>query len=355
MGFVDIRMIIFEAVNNSQMIFSRTMIALSGLLLLGACSHDPFDVATDNVDVSVRYTNLDSTLMATDTTLLPEILAEHRLRIPDIIDYQFVYCFRIGNIGDPATITNLNSFKNEPYVQRLEKRIRERFTDLPRRHQQLTEAFRYVKAHLPKAAIPKEIVYLNSYFASSAFCTDQHIAIGLERYLGAKTDVIAELPTQDFFPWIKEKMDPQYLERDAVAAWVMTNIVEQQEGEKNIEAIIRWGKILYLTEAAFPEMPKHWIMRYTEANYQHALKNERAFWDYLVKQKLLFDNDERTQANLLNDGPFTTGLPVKGPDRLGQFLGWRIIHSYMEQYDVTLQQLMALPYTELLQEYEITD
>jgi hypothetical protein len=240
-------------------------------------------------------------------------------------------------------------------VQRLEKRIREKFDDLPQRQQKITEALKKIKAHLPNAPMPSEIVYMNSYFSSSAFCTNKEIAIGLERYLGAKTDVIAELPPQDFYPWIKEKMDPQYLERDAIAAWIMTNIVETKEGAGNIEAMIRWGKILYLTEAAFPDMPEHWILRYSEADYNKALDSERPFWDFLVKEKILFDNDERTQANFLNDGPFTTGLPEKAPDRLGQFLGWRIIHSYMEQNDVNLQQLMEIPYTKLLQEYEITD
>lgn len=326
------------------------------MLLLASCSHDPLDIDTAGVDLSLRYTNLDSTLTATDTTHNQDILQQQRVRTPDIVDYELGYCLRVGSVTDPAMPSNLATFLREPYVKRLEQRIHERFNDLPGRHARLTDAFRHLKAHLPKAAMPEEIVYMNSYFSSSAFCTEKEIAIGLERYLGAKTDVIAELPTQDFFPWIKAKMDPQYLERDAVAAWIMSNIVEEKDRPSNIEAIIRWGKILYLTEAAFPDMPKHWVMRYSEKDYQWALDNERAFWeDYLIKEKILFESDEQTQANLLNDAPFTSGIPLKGPDRLGQFLGWRIIQSYMEQYDVTLQQLMALPYTELLQEYEITD
>jgi uncharacterized protein YjaZ len=60
--------------------------------------------------------------------------------------------------------------------------------------------------------------------------------------------------------------------------------------------------------------------------------------------------------NLLHEAPFTAGLPMnEAPDRLGQFLGWRIVHSYMEQNDVTLRQLIELPYTEILTFYEINE
>ncbi len=331
------------------------LIVSSILLFTTACSHDPFDVDTKGVSVPLKHTNLDSLIATADSAHVLAVLMEQRVRIPDIIDYQLGYCFGVGSVMDSAVTHNLELYRSNRYIQRLEKRIAEKFPKLSERTQKISDAFVQLKAHFPDGKFPREIVYMNSSFQSSAFCSEHEIAIGLERYLGAKTDVIAELPTQDFFPWIKEKMDPQYIERDAVAAWVMTHMVEEKEGVNNIEAMIRWGKIIYMTEAAFPDMPKHWIMRYKESEYNWALENERAFWDYLVDQKLLFETNERTQANLLNDGPFTTGLPEKGPDRLGQFLGWRILQSYMEQYDISLQELMAKPYTELLQEYEIID
>jgi hypothetical protein len=348
-------MIIFEAVNKTYMKVFSWLVVSSILLFATACSHDPFDVDTEGVSVPLKHTNLDSLIGRADSTQVVAVLMEQRARTPDIVDYQLGYCFKVGSVMDPAMVRNLEIYRSNGYIKRLEKRISEKFPKLSERTQKMTDAFVKLKAHLPKAKFPREIVYINSSFQSSAFCTENEIAIGLERYLGAKTDVIAELPTQDFFPWIKEKMDPQYLERDAVAAWILTHLVDEKEGVNNIEAMIRWGKIIYLTEAAFPDMPKHWIMRYKESEYNWAIENERAFWDYLVDQKLLFQTNERTQANLLNDGPFTTGLPEKGPDRLGQFLGWRIMQSYMEQYDVTLQELMAKPYTELLQEYEIAE
>jgi uncharacterized protein YjaZ len=76
-------------------------------------------------------------------------------------------------------------------------------------------------------------------------------------------------------------------------------------------------------------------------------------WKYLVDEKLLFKIDELTTKNLLGDGPFTPGLPEKGPDRLGQFIGLRIIEKFMELTDSSVEKMLNTPYAEILVEYEI--
>ncbi|MFN5877303.1 MAG: hypothetical protein ACK44B_00435, partial [Flavobacteriales bacterium] len=88
-------------------------------------------------------------------------------------------------------------------------------------------------------------------------------------------------------------------------------------------------------------------------DYKWAIVNEFATWQYLVKENLLFKIDELSTKNLLGDGPFTPGLPEKGPDRLGQFLGYRMVLKYMEIKGITLEELVKTPYTDILVEYEI--
>lgn len=349
------RMIIFTPIYKLQMKLIKLFIPLFGMLLLSSCDNDPLVVDTSGVSVTIAYTNLDSIFRKTPPGNLESVLAQLSGEMPQIMAYQSGYCWQTGMIGDSGTIGHITQFQQLPHIRKIEQRIAQKFDDLPASHATITEGFKHLKVHFPTAKFPKRIVYTYSNFAASAFCTEEEIAIGLERYLGPKTDVIQALPADQFYEWIKEAMDPRYLERDAVCAWILTHMSEEKEGLSNIEAIIQWGKIIYCTEAAFPDAPKSLIMRYSDKDYEWALRNERNFWDYLVKQKLLFAKSETDQANFLNEAPFTAGLPQKGPDRLGQFLGWRIVQSYMNQYDVTLQELMALPYTELLQEYEIND
>lgn len=325
------------------------------LLIMQSCSDNLLDTDISKSNYQLKSVHLDSIIKHTPEAQLGTELFDLSQKFPEIIDYQFYYCYKTGLPKDTAFQANWIDFTHNPYYKRLSKRIDERFPDTEHSRKIIEDGFKRIHVHLPDAKLPKTILFMNSFFSSSMYCTENEIGVGLERYLGAKTDVIKELPGDVFYEWIKEAMEPEYLERDAVCAWVLTHICEPGKDMNNIEAIIQWGKILYLTKAALPEQEERILLRYPAADYTWALKNERAFWEHLVKHNMLFVKSETDQAAFLQEAPFTSGLPQKGPDRLGQFLGYRIVASYMEQYDVTLQQLLDKPYNEILAEYEIDD
>lgn len=331
------------------------LLALSTVLV--SCGSDPLDVDVSATKLEIDYLNMDSLLYKTPDSKRSTALDQLDPQYSTIIDYQNFYCFKVGMNPEISLNQDLSEFYKNTYLHRLEKSIEQKFPNPKGNHEKIIEGFKHIKHHLPKAKMPKAIVYTNSYFSASAFCTEDMIAMGMERYLGSKTDVIKELPNAQFPQYIKEAMEPQYLERDAVCAWIFTHLIEEKEDAYTIEAIVNWGKILYLTEAAYPDMADETILRYNQKDYNWALKNERAFWDYLIQQKLLYSKDSQVKQNLLHEAPFTAGIQnaQNSPDRLGQFLGWRIIHSYMKQYDITLQELINKPYTTLIQEYEINE
>ena len=324
-------------------------------LTLSSCGSDPLDVDVSETNLALDYLNMDSLLYNSKDRVaaLDNLPKEYQ----KVIEYQTYFCYQVGLNPQIPIEQDIQDFYSNLYVQRLEKSIHKKFPNPIRNHAKIIDGFKHLKYHLPKAKMPKGIVYANSYFSSSAFCTEDRICMGMERYLGKNDPVIKELPADRFYEYIKEAMDPAFFERDAVCAWVYTHIIEVKDDEYTIESIVNWGKILYLTEAAYPELGDEIIVRYSKKDLEWALKNERQFWDFMIKQKMLYSKDEKVKQNLLHEAPFTSGLPdaQNSPDRLGQFLGWRIIHSYMEQYDVTLQELINTPYTKLIQEYEIND
>jgi uncharacterized protein YjaZ len=125
-----------------------------------------------------------------------------------------------------------------------------------------------------------------------------------------------------------------------------------ETSENYASEMMRWGKILYITQGTLPNVKTNTILRYTNKQFNWALKNEGVFWKYLVENELLFKTDEKTRSNLLNEGPFTGGLPEESPDRLGQFLAWRIVHQYMDNHDISIAELNKKSYNELLQNYK---
>lgn len=324
------------------------------VFLIG-CGNDPLDIDASGITVDLGYEDVNTTFVKADSATLLKEHQRYLSEITDVYQLELGQFLQIGNVPDSEVYETIHAFVTDPYVARLERRIQERFSDKSAIKTKLEDGFRHFKFHFPTQKTPKNIVFLNTLFQASAASTEQEVGIGLERYLGDSTDVIQELRSREFYDWVLEAMDAQYLERDVLASWIMSNVFDETASGSLAESMIYWGKILYAVEACFPNDPKHIIIRYSEEDYAWAQENEFAFWDYLVREKMLFKLDERTKMNMLGEGPFTPGLPEKGPDRLGQYLGWQMVRAFNNDKEMKLSDLMKVPYNTILQAYEIKD
>jgi hypothetical protein len=321
---------------------------------LWACREHTLEVPIGDVLIPTKIINLDSIFVNESPTDLKTSHQIHQQKFPEIYSYELGHCLGLSNLNEESFVESIGLFVKDDYIKRVEKDIHDLYSKLPLFNREMLDGFKRLRYHFPEGKIPNYLVYMNSLFASNAFCTENEIGIGLERYLGDSLAVIKELPPQQFFDWIKAGMDSRYLTRDVMVSWLMTHYLDV-EPRNLAEGVVNWGKILYLTKAAYPAMEDHLILRYKKEGYDWAIKNEYGFWDYLVKEKLLFKDNERDQMNMLKEGPFTPGLPTKGPDRLGQFLGYQMVKRFMEENDIPLIQLIETDYAEILKTYKIED
>jgi hypothetical protein len=321
-------------------------------ILAYSCKNDPLIIDSSGIDLSIGYYNMDSVFVHAKGDELIEWNKRFKSEINEAYEYELGMGLRIGVPEDSVIFRNIELFANDPGMKLFEKQIEKKFPNLTDRHKKITKGFQNLKFHLPDLKVPKAIVYANTCFQSSAFSTQNEIVVGLERYLGKDEPLIKELPRSIFFDWIKEGMDDKYLERDAICSWIMSNVVDMREGNL-AQNMVNWGKIIYFTEAAMPDAKEEIIIRYSSEDLKWAKENEFSLWTYLVKEKMLFRINETESINMLAPGPFTVGLPEKGPDRLGQYLGWQIVRKYMEKNGITLKKLQNTPYNKILQAYEI--
>jgi hypothetical protein len=330
--------------------------SLLGIFLVG-CNNDPLDIDASDVDLSLSYLNLDSVIFNTDSV---ELMKNHRelpKMLPDIYDYQVGFCLQIQSKVDTTFYNAIQEFRKDTvFVIDVESSIKKDFKDLTNRYQKIEDGLKHLKYHLPEEKYPSHVVFMNTMFRSSIWCSDKAIGIGLERYLGPEDPTVKnKLNPVVFHEWVKNDWDKQYIERDAITGWLETHIIEEADGNL-AEQIIRWGKIIYLVEAAYPEDEDNWILRYSKEELKWADDNKYSFWKYLVDENLLFENNERNAMNMLNPGPTTPGLPeAGGPDRMGQYLGWKMVRNYMELHEPTVKELIELPYNDILQEFEIEE
>lgn len=339
------------------MIPKNTIFLFIILFLFASCKTDPMDVDASEINLDLTFIDVNKEIMHADSTDLISKHREYLQEIKGVYEYLIGYCMQIGSVSDTAFYNSIVKFREDEAIQKIDFNIRDYFTEQKEYRSDLLEfpvnnGFKTLKYHLPNAKMPNHVVYINSLFRSGVFCSEEDIAVGLEYYLGKDNEVVKQLNPQYYFDWMKEGMTEEFLTRDIITGWIETHIVPEVDGNL-AEHLIRWGKIVYLVEAAQYDVHDRFSLRYTEEEYNWAKENEFGFWKYLVDENLLFSEDVKIIRNMTGDGPFTPGIPEEGsPDRMGQYLGWRMVHSYMENNDVSIEKMVEAQYNEILQDYE---
>ena len=320
--------------------------------LFFSCNHNRFSVDLSNVNLPIRFINLDSVVVHSDSNAF-YTFCNSPIIDKGIISYLTKSCLQIGDVNKDDVYKRISIFRNDTYISSLEKEIRLAYTTkINSKSDHIINGFKRAHFFLPQLKLPTQVYYMNSLFANYTFVHDNSISIGLEWYLGSNNPVIQQLPSNDFHLWMKKGMNPDFFERDLFFSWLLAQ--HPCNSPVLVEQMIHYGKLLYVSEICFTNLPAHLILRYPKSKFNWAISHENMIWKYLVDQQLLFSSNEREITGLLKEGPFSLGLPEAGPDRLGQFIGWKMVHSFMEnESDFTLNALMKTNYNQILQSYQI--
>jgi hypothetical protein len=326
------------------------------ILVLFSCKRDRLNISVASLENQVEVQRLDLELAKTRN--LKDIQKVHDYFGQNHLEFYNFYlgaCLQVGLYEDSLTVLALEQFTKDTFIVKLHQEIEREFADVSGYTGEFEQGLGLLKHHFPNAALPKTVIFYNSLFSNSAVSSENTIGVGIERYLGAENAAIQQLPDDPFYPYIKRRMDRQFLVRDMMMSWIGTNVLPQINDESElVDVMIQWGKHFYALEACFPKAKKHLILRYFPEEMDWAMDNERQFWDYLVAQNSLFKRDYKMALNIFSDGPFTSGLPISdtAPPRLGQFLGWRIVKKFMDKNpNVSLETLMKTDFKTILRAY----
>ncbi len=72
-------------------------------------------------------------------------------------------------------------------------------------------------------------------------------------------------------------------------------------------------------------------------------EHEARVWAHLVDEELLYSTEHMSINKWINQAPFVAGIPKESPGRLGQWVGWMIVRSYMQNNpETTILELMEI-------------
>lgn len=231
----------------------------------------------------------------------------------------------------------LNRISDDEEME-LFQRSNEVFGDFNSGKTAIEDLFKYIKYYYPEFTAPKIITLItNLDYESNVVYTKDFLFISLDMYLGRGSEVY-----QDFPLYLSQNFDKSQLLVDIAKA--ISNVYSIRSSNRQfIDLIINEGKKMYQLDCFLPGVSDTQKMGYSEEKMDWVIANETPVWKYFMERKLLYNTDTDLYTRFVADAPFSKfyiDIEKESPGRIGVWLGWQIVCSYMNNNNVTLQQLL---------------
>ena len=222
--------------------------------------------------------------------------------------------------------------------------VAETFADMQGIQKELNTAFSRLVYLYPDMHVPTLYTFVSGFNASVLFLEDDDMAVGLDMYLGADYPYY----NQVVYNYQKQTMHKECVAGDVVSGYVFAHFPFVGRKSRLLENMLYRGKLMYLCSTLLDE-PTYEVMGYTKDQWQWCEKYERQVWNRMMDKRDLFKSEQFVLTSYLNDGPFTSEISQEAPPRIGTWIGWRIIDSYMRRHpEVSMQELIAQTDAEML-------
>ena len=213
---------------------------------------------------------------------------------------------------------------------------KERFANVDSIQNALNIAFSRLHYLYPDWVIPTVYLFISG-FNSSVVYYDNMLGVGVDMYLGSDYSYY----NQVVYDYQKSTMEKEYVVRDIMSMYLTYNIAYNSEYNRLLEQMIFRGKQLFLLSQLLPDTPAWQVIGYTPEQWTWCEQYERAIWNRIMEKRDLFKTESRILNSYMNEGPFTAEVTQDSPGRLGLWVGWQIVKSYMHHnQDITIHDLI---------------
>lgn len=210
------------------------------------------------------------------------------------------------------------------------------FENIDSLQESLNTAFTRLHYLYPEWEIPTVYLYVSGFNSSTMYYEDI-IGAGVDMYLGSDYPYYHQM----VYNYQKQTMRKECIAIDLLNMYMAYNIPYNSNKNRLLEKMIFRGKQMFLLSELLPDEPEWEILGYTKEQWDWCERYEQGIWNRIMEKRDLFKTESVVQASYINDGPFTAEVSQESPGRLGVWVGWQIVDSYMRHNeDVTIQELM---------------
>lgn len=256
---------------------------------------------------------------------------------------KYPFLFPSGN-EDSIWVNKLK----DPLLQELYKEVEDKYGSIGKIENDLELLFQHIQYYFPKYRTPRVITIINEVDTDAkAIYADTIAFISLDCYLGKDHPFYA-----DFTEYQRLTLQENQILPDLVSSFSYGKIATPRD-KSLLSLMIYHGKELYLKDLLIPEYSDAAKIAYTEQQIAWCKENEYQMWSYFIENKLLYEANVKNEFRFINEAPFSKfylEIDSESPGRVGQWLGWQIVRSYMENNDVSLQELLKMDAKSIFEE-----
>ena len=294
------------------------------MLFFNACKEEnQIESEISKIDVDVKIERFDLAFAAAKPSDLPKLKAT----------YPFLFSERIN---DSIWIERIN----DSLQQELSNEVKKTFVKFDDVQEGIVSLFQHLKYYDKAFKVPRVITVTSDVdYRNKTIVTDTIVLISLDTYLG---------PDHHFYEGIQRfltlKMKRSQIVSD-LAANYSEKYIFQAKPKTLLDDMIYYGKELYFKDKMIPSVSDAEKIGYTQEQYDWAQENESEVWRYFIERELLFSTDNSLAGRFIADAPFSKfylELDAESPDRIGQYIGWQIVRSYMKNNEVGFLDMLRM-------------
>ncbi len=219
------------------------------------------------------------------------------------------------------------------------------FPDFEQETEQLELLFKHLTHYFSEFNIPA--VYTATEYVdyrNPILALPEILVISLDTYLGADHYFYQGIPG-----YMAGQLHRDKIPVDVAVAYVKTYVAPPSEPTL-LAHMIYHGKLLYALDMLLPLIEDNLKIGYTPEDLAWSKENEQYIWRYFIEKELLFSTNSKLLTQFIKPAPFSKfylEIDNESPGRIGAFIGWRMVRSYMNSNDVPLRLMLQKPAQEI--------
>jgi len=255
---------------------------------------------------------------------------------------QYPYFFS-PKINDSVWLNKMNA----PIWREVYAEVQKKYSSTEKIQSEVEVLIQHMKYYFPKTKTPKVITLISDMdYSNKAIYADSLVIISLELYLGKDHKFYT------FPKYIKQNFEERQMMPDIVTSFSAGKIAPPAENNL-LSQMIYFGKELYLKDLLIPEYTDAEKMGYTPEQIVWCQENESYIWRYFIEKEMLYSNEQKLASRFIDPSPFSKfylEIDNDSPGRVGAWIGWQIVRSFMENNNVTVDKLLKLDAKEIFEQ-----